>query len=65
VPEEAGDYERWRRSARGLTGRLILSDVVKGIRCAVPEEYGEIKRRLPNLTGRLRGRIVERSGKWS
>jgi hypothetical protein len=65
VPEEAEEYEGWRRRARGLTGRLILSDVAKGIRCAVPEEYGNIKRRLPNLTGRLRGRIVERSGKWN
>jgi hypothetical protein len=64
VPEEAEDYERWRRRNRALTGRLILSDVAKGIRCAVPEEYGNLKRRLPGLTKRLRGRVVEKSGMW-
>jgi hypothetical protein len=65
VPEEADRYERWRRRNRGLTGRLILSDLAKGVRYAVPEEYGNIKRRLPGLTKRLRGRIVERSGMWN
>jgi hypothetical protein len=64
VPAEAEDYERWRHGARGLTGRLILSDLAKGIRCAVPEEYGNLKRRLPGLTRRLRGRVVEKSGMW-
>jgi hypothetical protein len=65
VPEEAEEYARWRRRARGLTGRLILSDVAKGIRCALPEEYGNIKQRLPRLTGRLRGRFIEKSGRWN
>jgi hypothetical protein len=65
VPAEADEYERWRRRTRGLTGRLILSDLAKGIRCAVPEEYGNVRRRLPGLTGRLRGRIVEKSGMWN
>jgi hypothetical protein len=65
VPAEAADFDRWRRSARTLTGRLMLSDVVKGIRCAVPEEYDNLKKRLPGLTSRLRGRIVEKSGMWS
>jgi hypothetical protein len=64
LPEEADAYERWRRSARGLTTKLILSDVAKGIRCAVPEEYGNLKRRLPGLTSRLRERFVEKSGMW-
>jgi hypothetical protein len=64
VAEEADDYERWRRGARGLVGRLVLSDLAKGIRCAVPEEYDNIKRRLPGLTSRLRGRVVEKSGMW-
>lgn len=65
VPEEAERYERWRRGARGLAGRLILSDLAKGIRCALPEEYGAIKRRLPGFTTSLRRRIVEKSGRWS
>ncbi len=64
VVAEAEQYERWRRGARALVGRLMLSDVVKGIRCALPEEYDNVKRRLPGLTSRLRGRIVERSGMW-
>ena len=65
VAAEAADYERWRRGARALTGRLILSDLAKGIRCAVPEEYGNLKRRLPGLTSRLRGRFVEKTGMWN
>jgi hypothetical protein len=64
VPAEAAAYERWRRGARGLVGRLVLSNLAKGIRCAVPEEYDNIKRRLPGLTSRLRGRVVEKSGMW-
>lgn len=65
LPREAERYERWRRGARGLVGRLMLSDVVKGIRCALPGEYDNLKRRLPGLTSRLRGRIVEKSGMWN
>jgi hypothetical protein len=64
VPAEAEAYERWRRSARGLTGKLMVSDVAKGIRCALPEEYDNVKRRLPGLTSRLRGRLIEKSGMW-
>jgi hypothetical protein len=65
VPAEEAEYEQWRRGARGLVGRLMLSDVVKGIRCAVPEEYDNVKRRLPGLTSRLRSRMVEKSGMWN
>ncbi len=50
VAAEAAEYERWRRSARRLAGRLTASDVAKGLRCAMPEEYDELKRRLPRLT---------------
>jgi hypothetical protein len=64
VADEADDYERWRRGARGLVGRLVLSDLAKGIRCAVPEEYDNLKRRLPRLSASLRGRFVEKSGMW-
>ena len=64
VPAEAEAYEGWRRSARGLTGKLMVSDVAKGIRCALPEEYDNVKRRLPRLTARLRGRFVEKAGMW-
>jgi hypothetical protein len=63
--EEEAEWERWRRGARGLVGRLILSDIAKGVRYAVPEEYGNLKRRLPGLTTRLRGRLVEKSGMWN
>jgi hypothetical protein len=62
VPAEAGDYERWRRSARGLAGRLMLSDVAKAMRMALPEEYERVKKRVPGLASSLRGRFVERSG---
>ena len=64
VPQEAVAYERWRRSARGLATRLILSDVAKGVRAAMPEEYGSLKRRFPQLTRSLRGRYIERTGAW-
>jgi hypothetical protein len=65
VGAEAADYDRWRRGARGLVGRLVLSDVAKGVRCALPEEYGNLKRRLPGLTARLRGRVIEKVGMWN
>ncbi|HEY7122163.1 MAG TPA: hypothetical protein VH329_06355 [Solirubrobacterales bacterium] len=64
VAAEAAEFEHWRKGARGLVGRLMLSDVVKGIRCALPEEYDNVRRRLPGLTSRVRGRIVEKSGMW-
>jgi hypothetical protein len=62
VAAEAEDYERWRRSARGLAGRLMLSDVAKAMRMALPEEYERVKKRVPGLATSLRGRFVERSG---
>ncbi|MCW3016748.1 MAG: hypothetical protein JWO02_3840 [Solirubrobacterales bacterium] len=64
VAAEAAEYERWRRSARPLAGRLILSDLAKGARCAMPEEYDTLKRRFPRLTKSLRGRYVEDTGMW-
>lgn len=62
VPAEADDYDRWRRSARGLAGRLMLSDVAKAMRMALPEEYERMKKRVPGLTTSLRSRFVEKSG---
>ena len=62
VPAEAADYERWRRGARRLAGRLMVSDVAKAMRMALPEEYERVKKRLPGLTKSVRGRFVERSG---
>jgi hypothetical protein len=62
LPAEAEDYERWRRSARGLAGRLMLSDVAKAMRMALPEEYERVKRRVPGMTTSLRGRFIEKSG---
>ena len=64
MAEGGSAYERWRRGARGLSTRLILSDLAKGVRCALPEEYGIVRRRLPGLTRRLRERYVEDSGMW-
>jgi hypothetical protein len=64
VAAEAADYERWRRSAWKLAGRLMFSDVVKGVRYALPEEYENVKRRVPGLTRRLRGRYLENTGMW-
>jgi hypothetical protein len=61
---EAADYERWRRSALPLAGRLTLSNVAKGLRCAMPEEYDKFKHRFPGLMRRLRGRYLEDSGLW-
>jgi hypothetical protein len=64
IPAEAAEYERWRRSALPLTGRLMASDLAKGIRCAWPEEYDNVKRRLPGVTSSIRGRLVEKGGMW-
>jgi hypothetical protein len=64
LPAEAADYERWRRSAARLAGRLTLSDVAKGLRCAMPEEYDNVKHRFPGLVRRLRGRYLEDVGLW-
>ena len=64
IAVEADAYDDWRRGARGLTARLIASDLAKGVRCAIPEEYGILRRRLPGLTRRLRERYVEDSGMW-
>lgn len=62
LPEEAGDFERWRRRARRSVRRLMLSDLAKVMRMALPEEYERIKRSAPRVTNRLRGRIIEKSG---
>jgi hypothetical protein len=63
-PAEVDAYERWRRGALPLAGRLMVSDVAKGIRCALPEEYDNVRRRLPGVTASLRSRFVERNGMW-
>jgi hypothetical protein len=62
LPDEAEDYERWRRRSRRLTRRLMLSDVAKAMRMSLPVEYERVKRHLPGMTTRLRGRIIEKSG---
>jgi hypothetical protein len=64
LADEAAEYERWRRSAWRLVGSLMLSDVAKGVRYALPEEYLNVKRRLPALTTSLRGKYLEKSGMW-
>jgi hypothetical protein len=63
LPGEAKDYERWRRRARRVTGRLMLSDLAKAMRMALPEEYERVKRHVPEkVTTSLRGRFIEKSG---
>jgi hypothetical protein len=64
VPGEAVAYGRWRRRARGLAARLVASDLAKGARVALPDEYDAIKRRFPRLAKSLRGRFVESTGMW-
>lgn len=64
VAAEAAAYEKWRRSAWRLTGRLMVSDVAKGVRYALPEEFETVKRRVPGLTRRFRDRYVEKTGMW-
>ena len=64
VTEEAADYERWRKGALRLAGQLMLSDVAKGLRGAMPEEYDKVKHRFPGVVSRLRGRYLEDTGSW-
>ena len=64
LPAEAEEYERWRRGAFPLAGKLMASDLAKGIRCAWPEEYDNVKRRLPGVTSSLRSRFIEKGGMW-
>jgi hypothetical protein len=64
VESEADAYDAWRRRAVPLTGKLMASDVAKGIRCALPEEYDNVKRRVPGLAASLRGRFIEKGGMW-
>jgi hypothetical protein len=61
---EAADYERWRRASWRLAGRLMVSDIAKGLRCALPEEYYALKRSLPQVAQSLRTQYLENTGKW-
>jgi hypothetical protein len=60
VAEEAADYERWRRGAAALAGRLTLSDVAKGLRCAMPEEYDNVATWRTPASGAERSSRVKR-----
>jgi hypothetical protein len=42
----------------------MLSDVAKGFRSALPQEYQNLKRRFPRLTASLRGRFIKKRGMW-
>jgi len=64
VAAEADAYEQWRRGAMRIMGRLIVSDVAKGMRCALPGEYRALKRRVPKAANAIRARYVESTGKW-
>jgi hypothetical protein len=64
IAEEATAYERWRRTGARLAGQLTLSDVAKGLRCAMPEEYDALKHRFPGVVRRLRSRYLEDVGLW-
>ncbi len=64
VAVEAAVWKRWRRRARRVVRRQIVSNIAKGVRLALPEEYVNLKRRYPRLMSRLGGRVVERTGMW-
>lgn len=64
IAAEADAYDRWRRASRGLAGRLVVSDLAKGARGALPEEYDTLKRRFPGLAKRLRAKYVQNTGMW-
>lgn len=64
VAAEADAYARWRRGARGLATKIVLGDLAKGVRCAMPDEYDALKRRFPGVARALRGRWVQDSGMW-
>jgi hypothetical protein len=64
VAAEAADYERWRRGARKAAGRRVLSDLAKGVRCALPDEYDALKKRFPAIARSLRGRYIDDKGMW-
>ena len=64
VPEQAAEYAAWRRSAWRSAARLSASDVAKGLRLALPEEFLAVKKRLPGLTRALRSRYLAGGGMW-
>jgi hypothetical protein len=64
IPAEADAYDEWRKSARSLAGKLMASDVAKGMRFALPEEYANVRGRAPKLVASLRGRFVQGGGMW-
>lgn len=64
VAAEAAAYERWRHRAWPGASRIVLSDLAKGLRCALPEEYGKLKTRFPKLATKLRSRYLEDTGMW-
>lgn len=63
-PAQAAAYTAWRRKAWPLAGRLVASDLAKGARCALPDEYAAIKKKFPGLVRKLRGRYMENNGIW-
>lgn len=64
VPAEAEAYEQWRRRAWKPAGKELLSDAAKSVRLALPEEYDRLKSRFPKVAGRVRDKLVNRSGLW-
>ena len=64
VPADAERYEAWRKGAWKLAGRLMASDAAKGLRLALPEEFINLKRRLPGLSRTLRSKYVDSGGMW-
>lgn len=62
VSSQAEAWAAWRRRAWKPVARELLSDAVKSIRLALPEEYARVKDRFPRLIGRARSATVGRSG---
>lgn len=64
LAKDADRFDAWRRSAWRTVGRELVGDAAKSARLALPEEYGRLKRRLPGLASRVRGRVVREQGIW-
>ena len=63
-PSEADAYERWRRQAWRPIARGLLGETAKCVRIVIPEEYEQVRKRFPKLSGKLNERFSGGSGLW-
>ncbi|WP_435770480.1 hypothetical protein [Nocardioides sp. SYSU DS0651] len=64
LPEEAEEWDRWRRGAWKTVARELSGDAAKGARMSMPEEFGRVKEKFPALISTVRSRFVGRGGMW-